>query len=177
MTCIVGIQHEGRVYIGGDSAGVAGYSITSRADAKVFTNGGYVMGFTSSFRMGQLLRYAFKAPKPPARNLDRFMVTTFIDAMRDCYEKGGFLTKRNEVESGGSFLVGVGGQLYQIDGDHQIGRSHDGYLSVGCGEDIAYGSLFSTSHLTPRRRVRLALEAAAHHSAGVAGPFVVRSNK
>jgi len=65
MTCIVGIQHDGRVYIGGDSAGVAGYSITSRADAKVFTVGPYVMGFTSSFRMGQLLRYGLKAPKPP----------------------------------------------------------------------------------------------------------------
>ena len=35
MTCIVGLVHEGVVYIGGDSAGVGGLSLTVRADEKV----------------------------------------------------------------------------------------------------------------------------------------------
>ena len=39
MTCIVGLVHEGVVYIGGDSAGVGGMSLTVRADEKVFQNG------------------------------------------------------------------------------------------------------------------------------------------
>ena len=60
MTCIVGLVHEGVVYIGGDSAGVGGMSLTVRADEKVFQNGEFLMGFTTSFRMGQLLRYSLK---------------------------------------------------------------------------------------------------------------------
>jgi hypothetical protein len=52
VTAIVGLVHEGTVYIGGDSAGVSGYSMTVRADAKVFTVGPYLLGFTTSFRMG-----------------------------------------------------------------------------------------------------------------------------
>ena len=66
MTCIAAITEKGKVYMGGDSAGVSGYDITIRADEKVFKNGQCVFGFTSSFRMGQLLCYKFKVPvKPP----------------------------------------------------------------------------------------------------------------
>jgi hypothetical protein len=32
MTCIVGYVHSGKVLIGGDSAGVAGLDIVTRAD-------------------------------------------------------------------------------------------------------------------------------------------------
>ena len=40
MTCIVGLVHEGVVYIGGDSAGVGGMSLTVRADEKVLNSQG-----------------------------------------------------------------------------------------------------------------------------------------
>jgi hypothetical protein len=60
MTAIVGLTDNGTVHIGGDSAGVSDWSLTIRADSKVFTNGPYVMGFTTSLRMGQLPRYALK---------------------------------------------------------------------------------------------------------------------
>ena len=63
MTCIVGLEHKGKVYIGGDSAGVAGYSLSVRADQKVFINGNFIFGFTSSFRMGQILRFGFNPPR------------------------------------------------------------------------------------------------------------------
>lgn len=63
MTCIVGLVDQGNVWIGGDSAGVGGYDLMLRADQKVFRNGDFLMGFTSSFRMGQLLRYKLSPPK------------------------------------------------------------------------------------------------------------------
>lgn len=62
MTCIVGLVDKGSIYMGGDSAGVAGLSVTTRADEKVFLNGPFIMGFTTSFRMGQILRYKFVPP-------------------------------------------------------------------------------------------------------------------
>lgn len=177
MTAIVGVQHEGRVYIGGDSAGVADYSIAVRSDVKVFKRGPYAMGFAGSFRLGQLLHHAFKVPKPPATRLDRFMVTTFVDAVRDCLDRGGVLTTKNGVQEGGFFLVGVAGELFTVESDFQIGRPADEYAAIGCGSDIALGSLHTTQGLKPRARIHLALDAASHHSAGVCPPYTIEVAK
>lgn len=106
MTAIVGLVQDGSVYIGGDSAGVSGMSLTVRADAKVFRKKRYLFGFTTSFRMGQLIRYSLKLPKPKG-DLDAFMSSTFIDALRDCLKSGGWAMKDNEREEGGTFLVGL----------------------------------------------------------------------
>ncbi len=62
MTVIVGLIDEGRVHIGGDSVGISRCRLTVRKNPKVFRNGPYALGFSGSFRMGQLLHHAFKAP-------------------------------------------------------------------------------------------------------------------
>lgn len=88
MTCIVGIQHRRRVVIAGDSAGVAGYSVTVRADEKVFERDGYLFGFCGSFRMGNILRYTAELPPPPPRgaDLDAFLVREFVPAIRTAFK-------------------------------------------------------------------------------------------
>lgn len=172
MTCIVGIAEGGKVYIGGDSAGVCGMDIAIRADRKIFKNQGFVMGFTSSFRMGQLLCYKFSPPpRHPDEDVMGYMVTKFIDGVRDCFKDGGYARKVSEVESGGQFLVGYEGRLFSIEGDYQIGETMCGYHAVGCGADYAKGSLFATMGEQPEKRLDMALRAAAAHSAGVCGPF------
>lgn len=173
MTAIVGLATAGTVHLGGDSAGVAGYSLTVRADSKVFATGPYVMGFTSSFRMGQLLRWSLKPPEPDAADLERFMATTFVDAVRTTLRDGGWLRKDRDQEEGGVFLVGVCGRLFCVESDFQVGEAVDGYAAVGCGAEIALGALYATASTrrTPRARLGLALEAAERFSAGVRGPF------
>ena len=176
MTCIVGLAEGGVVYIGGDSAGVTGYDIASRADEKVFTNGDLLMGFTSSFRMGQLLRYSFTAPEQSSRKDDMtYLVTDFIDAVREMYHEKGFMRKENEAEEGGTFLLGFHGKLYTIEDDFQVGRPGDGYAAVGSGSQIALGAMFATrnSKLSPANRIEIALLAASEYNAGVRGPFLV----
>jgi hypothetical protein len=176
MTCIAGVVGDDKqVYIGGDSAGAAGWTITTRADAKVFRRGAYVFGFTSSFRMGQLIRYSLELPDPPARGIDRFMATTFVDKLRQALKDGGFAKTENGVETGGTFLVGVLGRLYRVESDFQVGESRDGFDAVGCGQQEALGALYVLqrigSALTPRKRLLLALQATAHQNGGVAPPF------
>ncbi len=157
--------------MGADSAGVAGLSVTIRADTKIFRNGEFILGFTSSFRMGQLLRYSLVPPAPRDWDLDRFMATEFVQSVRDCLREGGFARNESGVESGGTFLAALRGQLYRIDSDFQIGRSVDSYDAAGCGEEFALGSLHGSGDLPPVERVRRALEAAAHHSGAVSPPF------
>lgn len=80
-----------------------------------------------------------------------------------------------KAEVGGFFLVGFRGRLFAVESDYQVGEAVVSYQALGCGEQIARGSLFSSSHLDSERRVRLALEAAEAHSAGGRGPFTVLS--
>ena len=176
MTCIVGIAEGGTVWIGGDSAGVetGSLGLVARSDKKVFRNGNFVMGFTSSFRMGQLLAYKLSPPKRHADDdVMAYMVNDFIDAVRECLKKVGYAQKTNDEESGGTFLVGYAGRLFHVSGDYQVGESVHGFDACGCGEKIALGALYSTKGAEPEKRLRHALTAAETFSAGVRSPFVI----
>lgn len=184
MTCIVGLEHESGVLIGGDSAGISGWSLTVRADPKVFVRDAYAIGFTTSYRMGQLLRYAGDLPVPPfdVDELDAFMVTVFVNAIRNIFKEGGYVKVENSREEAGTFLVGVAGRLYSIEDGFQVARSADGYMACGSGNVAALGSLYTTARdsftftndvAAAQHRVRTALAAAEALNIGVAGPFVV----
>jgi hypothetical protein len=178
MTCIVGLVDKGNVYIGADSAGISGHSLALRADEKVFFNGGFIFGFTTSFRMGNLLRYKLVVPKPPKpEELVKYMNTDFIDAVRACLKEGGFNRVDNNVDSGGTFLVGHAGRLFSIESDYQVAESLNLYQACGCGADLALGSLYATPGKRPLERIRIALEAAVCHSSGVAKPFTIECLK
>lgn len=182
MTCIAAVTNSEQVWMGGDSAGVSGWDLSLRADPKVFTNGEFILGFTTSFRMGNLLRFAFTPPTPhEGQDLFAFMCVDFVNAVRDCLKAGGYASKSNETESGGTFLVGFRGRLFRVDSDYQVGESRGGYDAVGCGAPYALGALSlmrSDEHFDrfeEATQVRNALEAAESHSAGVRGPFTILS--
>lgn len=176
MTCVAALVYGDTIFMGADSAGVdGGFNLTVRADQKVFINGDYIIGFTSSFRMGQLLRYSFKPPKfrPDEKELYEFMVTNFVDAVRKCLKEGGYVQVKDGEEAGGCFLVGTQGRLFQIESDFQVGESMQTFDAVGCGRAYALGAFSATHAMDPEKRVRLALEIAEKWSAGVRGPFII----
>jgi len=177
MTAIAAIVEDGVVYIGGDSAGVSGLSLEVRKDAKVFIVGEFVMGFTTSFRMGSLLRYSFDPPEHPARmGIERYMNTIFVDAVRKCFAGGGYLKKNSEAETGGAFIIGYRGKLFYMEDDFQIGIPATNYTAVGCGHDLCKGALHATTglNIAPEKRIKMALRAAETFSGGVRGPFVIK---
>ena len=177
MTCIVAIKEGNTIYMGADSAGTSSsFEKRIRTDPKIYHVDGYMFGFTTSFRMGQLLGYAFVPPdRDPRIPLEKFMATAFIDAVRKCLKDGGFAQKQNEEEQGGQFLVAYEGRLFQVWPDYQVAESVEGYESCGCGSDLAMGSLYTTGEHTimyPKERMKVALEVAEKFSAGVQGPFI-----
>jgi hypothetical protein len=188
MTCIVGIPDGTNVWLGGDSAGVAGYSLVVRADQKVFRSGEFVMGFTDSFRMGQLLRFSLKPPAcEEGSDLFAYMCGPFVDAVRDCLKAGGYARRRDETEEGGNFLVGYRGRLFEVCSDYQVGETASGFNAVGCGAAVALGALEAQrmlapetsqrpdSRLCPELSLLRALHAAEAWNTGVRGPFHVVS--
>lgn len=176
MTCIAAVVHEGDVWMGADSAGVGGLSLAVRRDPKIYRVGDFLFGFTSSFRMGQLLGYKFS---PPAHhndvNVERYMATAFIDALRDTLKDGGYARTENGTETAGEFLVGYRGRIFRVCSDYQVGENLAPFDAVGCGAELALGALHATREKSPCDRVTLALEAAEAFSAGVRRPFLVQT--
>lgn len=177
MTCIIGMVCGDDVYMGADSAGVSGWDIVTRKDPKVFFNGEFLIGYTSSFRMGQILRYSFCPPKP-REGVDsyKYMCTEFIDTLISTFKDKGFAQINNNEVTGGTFLVGYRGSLFEIDSDFQVGEVLKNYTSVGCGYAYALGSLYSSenSGRSSEDCITIALSAAQEFSAGVRAPFLIK---
>jgi hypothetical protein len=178
LTAIAGLIDGANVWMGGDSAGVSGYSLTVRKDPKVFTIDEFIIGYTSSFRMGQLLRFYLK-PDSPKENQNKYeyMVCSFIPKVRQVLRDNGYLKMENNKEIAGTFLVGWRGCLYIIHNDLQVGEAALPYVTCGCGQDVALGSLHATESskptLSPKDRIHTALQAAEQFSAGVRSPFTI----
>lgn len=178
MTCIVGFIENENVWIGGDSLGSGGLSCSTRSDEKVFLNGEMVFGFTSSYRMGQVLRYKLNPPEQSQYKSDyEYMVTDFMDSVGNVLADANFATIENNVITIGSFLVGYNGKLYHIEDDLQVAISNKKYNACGAGEDIALGALYALNNIdmSPRERITKALEAATEYCAAVRGPYTIKS--
>ncbi len=176
MTCIVGVEHRGRVWIGGDSAGTASNMHQRvRKDPKVIVRGEYIMGFCGSFRLGDLLKHTLTLPVP-TRGTDvvAFMVNNFVTSLRECLDEENKNIVGSEEKLQPYFLVGLRGKLFNIQGDYQIGQPAAGFDAVGSGADIAIGAMHASSNLLgPERRIKRALEASALNNAAVRPPFVI----
>lgn len=176
MTCIVAISENKKVYIGGDSASVAGNMTNITCLKKVFRVGEFLIGYTHSFRIGQLLQYQLQPPEHKEVISDlAYLSVDFVNTLRELFREHGVLEVVNNIESGSNFLVGYRGNLYNISYDFQVNQPLEGYDSVGSGMNVALGSLFSTTTGKPKKRIKKALKAASHHVTSVRPPFVVES--
>ena len=175
MTCILGVVSGHDVYIGADSASVSDLNVYVRSDSKVFTVGDAVIGFAGSFRMGQLLRYKLKVPRPAAGDdIMRYMVVHFVEAVRSCLADGGFGKMTDGEHTGGCFLVGIAGRLFCVESDFQVAEHANGLHAIGCGAHYALGAISALRCIEPEFSLMSALETAAEFSAGVCAPFTIK---
>ena len=176
MTCIVAMLNKGTIHMGADSAGVSPNSVTIRKDTKIFkVEKKMLIGYTSSFRMGQLLRYKLKLPKHPKKMSNHeYLATLFVDAVRKLFKDNGFAKISDNEESSGTFLIGYRNELFSMDADYQIAQPVEKYLACGSGEDYARGALHvlkDNKYLSEDSKLEAALSAAAELGTGVRPPF------
>lgn len=180
MTCIAASKAlDGTIWMGGDSAASCAGSgrLIIRNDTKVFEKGEFLIGYTTSFRMGQLLKYQLRVGEQTVRDDLEFMSTSFIEAVRKVLKAGGFTKVENEQEEGGAFLVGYRGTIYFVESDFQVGVNKCDYAACGSGEEFAMGVMhcLSGQMVTGEKAVLAALQAAECHNAYVRAPFIVKS--
>jgi hypothetical protein len=176
MTCILAISNGKRVLIGGDTAGSAvdGKEVYSFPEAsKIFVTGPYAVGFTTSYRAGQILRYGVEWPEPPAdaAALERFLVVDLVDALRGGLKAGGWERTHEGVVSGAQIVIGLGAAIFMVTQDYAVLPMR--FAAIGNGRLPAYGALHVTEGLEMplSERAHLALQAAEAYVPGVRAPF------
>ena len=174
MTCIIGLEHEGKVYIGCDSISLNGWAKDITAVKKVFRKGDMLIGIAGNPRQMQLIQYGTTIrPQPDQMGAEEWLVVEVIERIRETFKVKGFTENDNGRETGASFLIGYRGKLYSVENGFQLCRSARGYTVMGVGDDFALGALqvlVDTCVLEPVKFLTLALETAGILSSGVCGP-------
>lgn len=153
MTCIVGMLKDGLVHMAGDHIGTDGYDVEVQRRSKVFRNGDFVIGYTSSFRMGQLLEHVWEPPKKPRECKDtlEYMVKYVVPSLIKLFEENKFMRVVSDSNAsanksvngqayGGEFLIGYKSHLFKIQSDFAVLECTRPFDAIGAGEDYAKGS-------------------------------------
>lgn len=186
MTCIVGFvdKENDCVWMGADSLGSNGYTKSVNTQHKVFHHDVFknvVMGSTTTFRHIDLLKYSENLfPEIDfykKKEIDhKYMVKTFIPNLITLFQNN--IPSESDTNRGANFLLGAKNQLFEVQNDYSVLVPEHGFTAVGCGENVAMGSLITTTNyfsdnLSSIDHILFALRAATDVCCGVQGPFVI----
>jgi ATP-dependent protease HslVU (ClpYQ) peptidase subunit len=150
MTCLIGVEHDGVVYMGADSITLSGWSKDIIAGQKIFKHSGLIFAFGGNPRMAQIIKYLtplphFLKPSQVTRSDDEAVVVMHvIEPIRKALKEHGYTSSENGQEQGASFLVGFNGKVWSVDNAFQLHRSSRKMCAMGVGDDHALGALYAT---------------------------------
>ncbi len=141
MTCIVGIEHEGHVFIGGDLQGTDVNIKVTHTQPKVFRVNGVLFGFTTSYRFGQILEHKVVPLDVPteASEVYSWLVQSLVPQIQAALEKHDWGNGKC-----GKALIGVHDQLWNLQDDFSVFRTTPGYDAIGAGAEYALGSIYTS---------------------------------
>jgi hypothetical protein len=184
MTCIVGIAYSNKVYLGSDSLGSGNgvkqvYITPKLVKLDIFEKRDLTLtkiplgiGYTTSYRMGDLLRYNF-TPPPIEHDEDEneYLVKDFIPELIKCFDDHSFARTKEGTKSGGNFLVGLRKRLFHVQEDFSVLEPSCGYTAVGSGQEFAMGALYAYRRTAtePEKSVVGAIRAATEFCTTVGG--------
>lgn len=177
MTCIIAyIDKDGVGHMAGDSAGTAlGYhSRSDNVHPKVFRNGEMLIGYTTSFRMGQLLQYAFTPPEhPEGMDSYAYMIKLVVPEIRKTFVSSHYI--KADDKEGGTFMIVYRGKLFFIQEDYAVFERPHNFDSCGSGQTSS-NTVFETiiefgmlDHIGVREAMMKALEITSRHNITVSG--------
>jgi hypothetical protein len=181
MTCIVGVEHKGTVWLGGDSAATSSDgSQTLIADSKVFVNGSVAFGICGSPKVMDPLKFTKFTKQKKKQDVREFVANSLIPEIKQAFKKAGCIIEHQEHGElfEGAILFGTDGKLFRMECNFQIITDSHLFDSVGSGANIAIGSLHATvKDSNPKRRILTALKASSIANSGVRPPFKIVSIK
>lgn len=178
MTVIVGMEHEGKAWLGADSAVSHGWATNVLPQPKLFRIKDFLMGGAGYLRTLQLVQFKTDLrAREMGESAEAYLVNGFAAAIQKC------LSEQKHLEEGGhnetshnEFLFVYENKLYKLDSVFAVSRSMRGFNSVGAGAPYALGALamMKAPNVSPAEKLPLALEIAASFMPGcITAPFGV----
>lgn len=151
MTCIIALRDKetNTVYLAGDKLGSNGSTKAVYKDPKVFQVGHFYFGYTTSFYMGQLLKYSWKQPcKTMHQDEDEYIYRDVVQSLKKVFSDNNFGQNQNGHEPDfGCFIMVYKGRIFKVQDNMSLLEVED-FVSVGCGEYYATGSVLALTQHT-----------------------------
>jgi 20S proteasome alpha/beta subunit len=166
MTVLVGMVHNGNVYIGADRGASDESLILPLKQPKIARVGQYIIGYSGNIGVGQLAQ-CIDLPSIDYKSIKKHLRTTFVKAYKDAIDEYGVYDK----DDTSNILIGIKGRLFEMDtADFQV--SEFDMTAVGSGAHFALGSLYTTNTWKdPIKRITKAIEVACELSPGCRLPM------
>jgi len=171
VTCIVGIAEGGRVWMGGDSAGMIGWTRYVITRPKVVHRTGMLIGHCGTPRLLQIaetLPVAYLGGDP-----FRFVVDVFVPALQTAIKAADFNWLIEENDSS-CLMIGLSGALFTVCNQYSVDTYADGLCTLGA-RDMALGALAALEDMEPEARIRQVLIICGQRGGGVAPPYYVET--
>lgn len=180
VTIIAAVEHEGTVYIAGDSgqSSEGDGTIFQVADPKVWKSGEFVYGCADEARYAQIVRHGFRpSPLPRIKTdeaMDAYFTNEFVTELRKIFTSDMEL-KGEDKYPDLEMIVGVRGRIYEVYGTFSWCRPLDGFAAVGSGHLAARVALACLPKLSPKARLTKALDMACRFTIHCRPPYVYES--
>ena len=171
MTTIIAIQSHDGVLFGADSQVTAsnGRKYSAKSMVKITERNGYIIAGSGECSPCDIAQHIWLPPIPTAkdkRDLYHFMIAKVVPSLKQCLKDNDYKSSADDDENAFSFLVAVGGELFEIADDFSISRDDSGFYGVGSGSSYAIGALCAGASIEE------ALTIASRNDAYTSAPFI-----
>ena len=175
MTCIVGLEQDGKAYMGADSF-VGGFTSANNGQFKVVKKGKFLLGISGKVSITNVIQNELEPLTYLYDTDEQCIYFNFIKPLKKLLKEEQSTEVLNNVNTfDTSALLIYNNKLYEIDSGFAYIRSPKYGSAIGYGYGPATGSLFTTYKLynkDPIEKLTLALQAALETSEYVREPFI-----
>jgi len=179
MTCIIGLEQDGKVYVGADSlVGNGGWARKELVpNPKIFQKHEIIIAGTGDLRAMQIVKYLINIDHPKKFD-EEYVIKNISEIIRLKFKDIGYSEIKDNCEKSFTYLlVAYKDKMFKINGQYAVSRRKDGLICLGAGEDFAFGAMKAFENLEPENRIRKSLEIASYYSGAVMEPFTVLKTK
>ena len=171
MTCIIAHTNGKSSFIAGDKLGSNGFTKSVQTESKVFekefikinddagltrTKEIMAIGYTTSFRMGQLLTYSLNLPLQDANEtFPQYLVLKVIPIIRTMFkDEWGYRDASQDV-GGGQFIILHNHIIYEVQEDFAVLQPKTQITAVGSGTYHAIAAMEAYIEVQDETKVEL----------------------
>lgn len=151
MTCIIAHATRTSSFIAADKLGSNNFTKAIQSEPKIFEKEfdsrvleeGFIptihkdtmtIGYTTSFRMGQLLKHCLVLPeKQPTQSFKEYLVQSVVPAIRTLFREEWGSRADNQDVGGGQFIILHKHKIYEIHEDFCVLEPKNNISAVGSG--------------------------------------------